>query len=414
MFDYDKWQEIFQSIWKHKLRTLLTALGVWWGIFMLVFLMGAGQGLENGVMGMFGTHAKNALYVWTQKTTMPYEGLPPGRRAQLTYDDILAIEQECADFIEYIAPRLFVPSGEIMHGNNKGAFEVRGERPDLLHIEAIVMEEGRFINALDMDGRRKTAVIGQRVREVLFEKEDPIGQYLKINGAEYKIVGVFKSSRRGGGNADEDEELIFIPLSTAQQVTNRPRDINWFVCTIQPGISVGSVEDQIKGILRERHKIHPDDPQGVRSDNIEEEYKEITGLFFGIKFLVWLVGIGSLLAGIMGVGNIMLIVVKERTKEIGLRKAMGATPGSIVSMVLMESVFITAIAGYLGLLSSTAIIFLIQLAIGEGSEFFANPQVNLDVGIAALVILVIAGALTGLIPALTAARIEPVVALRDE
>ena len=373
MFDYDKWQEIFQSIWKHKLRTLLTALGVWWGIFMLVFLMGAGQGLENGVMGMFGTHAKNALYVWTQKTSLPYEGLPPGRRPQLTYDDILAIEQQCEDVLEYIAPRLFVPTGEITHNQNKGAFDVRGERPDLIHIEAILMENGRFINNMDMEQRRKTAVIGRRVGEVLFEEEDPIGQYLKINGAEYKIVGVFKSSRRGGGNSDEDEELIVIPLSTAQQVTNRPRDINWFVCTIQPGIPVSSVEERIKGVIRERHKIHPDDPQGVRSDNVEEEYKEITGLFFGIKFLVWLVGIGSLLAGIMGVGNIMLIVVKERTKEIGLRKALGATPGSIVSMIMLESVFITAVAGYLGLLSSTTIIFLIQLAIGERFRVFCEP-----------------------------------------
>ncbi|MEO1712365.1 MAG: ABC transporter permease [Bacteroidota bacterium] len=414
MFDYDKWQEIFQSIWKHKLRTLLTALGVWWGIFMLVFLMGAGQGLENGVMGMFGTHAKNALYVWTQRTSMAYEGLPPGRRAQLTTDDITAIEQQCEDVIEYIAPRLFVPAGEINYGDNKGAFDVRGERPDLIHIEAILMQEGRFINELDMKYRRKTAVIGKRVQEVLFEEESAIGKRLTINGAEYTVVGVFASSRRGGGNADEDEELIVIPLSTAQQVRNRPRDINWFVCTIKPGISVGAVEETIKGVIRERHKIHPDDRQGVRSDNIEEEYKEITGLFFGIKFLVWLVGIGSLLAGIMGVGNIMLIVVKERTKEIGLRKAMGATPGSIISMIMLESVFITTIAGYIGLLTSTGVIFLIQMAIGEGSEFFANPQVNLEVGLAALFILVIAGALTGLIPALTAARIEPVVALRNE
>lgn len=316
--------------------------------------------------------------------------------------------------IEYIAPRLFVPSGEITHGDNKGAFDVRGERPDLIHIEAILMQEGRFINALDMKYRRKTAVIGKRVKEVLFEEEPAIGKNLTINGAEYTVVGVFESSRRGGGNADEDEELIVIPLSTAQQVRNRPRDINWFVCTIKPGISVGAVEETIKGVIRERHKIHPDDRQGVRSDNIEEEYKEITGLFFGIKFLVWLVGIGSLLAGIMGVGNIMLIVVKERTKEIGLRKAMGATPGSIVSMIMLESVFITAIAGYIGLLTSTGVIFLIRIAIGDGSEFFANPQVNLEVGLAALVVLVVAGALTGLIPALTAARIEPVVALRNE
>lgn len=413
MFDLDKWQEIFDSIRKHKLRTILTALGVWWGIFMLVFLMGAGSGLENGVTGMFGTHAKNAMYVWTQRTTLPYEGLPPGRYNQLTEADIEAIENQCADVIEYIAPRLFVTSGEITHGQNKGAFDVRGERPALLHIEAILMEEGRFVNQLDMEQKRKVAVIGNRVKEVLFEDEPAIGEYVRINGADYLVVGVFKSSRRGE-RSSEDEELIFVPLTTAQQVTNRPRDINWFVCTVQPGIAVSQVEERVKAIIRDRHKIHPDDPQGVRSENVEEEFRNITGLFFGIRLLVWIVGIGSLLAGIVGVGNIMLIVVKERTKEIGIRKALGATPGSIISMILMESVFITTAAGYLGLLTSTGIIFAMQLAVGEGTQFFANPEVRLGVGLGALLILVVAGALTGLVPALQAAEIQPVEALRDE
>ena len=414
MFEFDKWQEIFDSIRKHKLRTTLTALGVWWGIFMLVFLMGAGSGLENGVMGMFGTHAKNALYVWTQRTTMPYEGLPPGRFNQLTYADIEAIENELGDVIEHIAPRLFVPSGEIVNGDNRGAFDVRGERPDLFKIEAMVIERGRFINKIDMAQKRKVVVIGHRVQEVLFgEDADAIGEYIKINGVDYLIVGIFKSSRRGE-RSSEDEELIFMPLTTAQQVTNRPRDINWFVCTIDPKFRVSEVEEKVKGLLRTRHKIHPKDPQGVRSDNIEEEFRNITGLFFGIRLLVWIVGIGSLIAGIVGVGNIMLIVVKERTKEIGIRKAMGATPNSIIGMILMESIFITTFAGYLGLLSGTFLVFAMQMAVGEGGQFFANPQVRPEVGLGALFILVIAGALTGLIPALQAANIQPVEALRDE
>jgi len=414
MFDYDKWQEIFDSIRKHKLRTALTALGVWWGIFMLVILMGSGTGLENGVMSQMGNHARNALYVWTQRTTLPYNGLPPGRRNQLTYDDIRAIESELADQIEYIAPRLHISTGEIVRGDNKGAFEVRGERPDLLNIEAMEMTGGRFVNPIDLEKRRKIIVIGERVREVLFGEEASIGKYLRINGAEYKIVGTFRSTRSGTENASEDEETIFMPLTTAQQVSNRPNDISYFVCTVKPQYAVATVEDPVKALLRKRHNIHPDDPQGIRSNNVEEEFKEITGLFFGIKLLVWVVGIGSLLAGIIGVGNIMLIVVKERTKEIGIRKAMGATPWSIVSMILLESVFITTLSGYIGLLSSTAIIYAMQVAIGEGGEFFANPQINLGVGLGALAILVIAGALTGLLPALQAARINPVVALRDE
>lgn len=414
MFDLDKWQEIFNTIQKHKLRTFLTALGVFWGIFMLVFLMGAGKGLENGVMSMMGDRASNTLYVWTQRTTVPYMGLAPGRFSQLTLRDIEAIETHFSDDIQYIAPRLFVPSGEIIHGDNKGAFDVRGERPDFLHIEPIGVTEGRFINVLDLKQRRKVVAIGKRVAEVLFEDdEEPIGNSIKINGTDYLVVGIFKSKRKGG-DSSEDEQTIFMPLTTAQQVTNRPNDINWFVCSMYPSVSAVAVEKPLKDLLRKRHKISPEDDQGVRAFNLEEEFREFEGLFFGIKLIVWIVGIGSLLAGVIGVGNIMLIIVKERTKEIGIRKALGATPGSIVSMILLESVFITTIAGYLGLLTATGIIAGMSLAVGEGNEFFANPEVDFGVGFGALLILIISGALTGLIPALNAANINPVVALKDE
>jgi putative ABC transport system permease protein len=414
MFDYDKWQEIFETIRKHKLRTFLTALGVWWGIFMLVLLMGAGTGLENGVVSLFGSHARNAMYVWTQRTTKPYQGLPAGRFSQLTIDDIQAIKDRYGNTIEYIAPRLFVPSGEITHGTQGGAFSVRGETPDFRFIEAMAIENGRFINRFDQEQRRKIACIGGRVAEVLFLDEDPIGEYIRINGAEYQVVGVFRSDRTDEEDARDDEETIFIPLSTAQQVTNRQREINWFVCTINPKYRVAQVEEGIKDVIRERHRIHPEDPQGVRSENVEEEFREIMSLFTGIRVLVWIVGIGSLLAGIIGVGNVMLIVVKERTKEIGIRKALGATPGSIISMILLESVFLTTIAGYLGLLVSTGLVALIKTLTGEGGAFFMNPEVNLGVAISAMFILVLAGALTGLVPAIQAANIEPVDALKDE
>lgn len=414
LIDYDIWQEIFNTIRKHKLRTFLTALGVFWGIFMLVFLMGSGKGLENGVTSMFGNRAVNSLYVWTQRTTKPYEGLPPGRRAQLTSDDIRAIVARFGDKIKYMAPRMWMPSGEIVRGEKKGSFDVRGESPDLQYLEPIVVEEGRFINFLDMKEKRKVIIIGKRVKDVLFQGEDQvIGKYLKIAGAEYKVVGIFKS-KRGGGDGGEDESSIFMPLSTAQQVLNRPNDIGWFVCAMKENITVSSVEDDLKGLLRERHQIAPDDEQGVRSFNLEKEFNQFQGLFGGIRWLVWFVGIGSLLAGVIGVGNIMLIVVKERTKEIGLRKALGATPTAIIRMILLESVFITTVAGYIGLVFSTSIIFLMGLAVGEGSEFFASPEVDLSVGIGAIIILVISGALTGLIPAMQAANIHPVIALRDE
>jgi putative ABC transport system permease protein len=414
MFDRDKWQEIFDTIRKHKLRTFLTALGVFWGIFMLVFLMGAGKGLENGVMGSFGNRATNALYVWPQRTAKPYMGLQPGRRPRLTKDDIRAITANFGDKIEYLAPRIWVTSGEIVRNDNSGAFDVRGETPDLFKLEPLDVDRGRFINQLDIEQRRKVICIGTRVEEVLFEKdEEAIGDYLRINGAEYLIVGVFKSNAQGS-NDDDDVQSIFMPLTTAQQVTNQPNRIGWFVCSMYSDVRVSEVEIPLLAMLRERHKVHPEDEQGIRSFNLEKEFEEVQGLFMGISLITWVVGIGSLIAGIIGVGNIMLIVVKERTKEIGIRKALGATPGSIVSLVLLESVFITTIAGYLGLLLSTGIILLMGQAVGEGGEFFANPEVDVRVGLGALIILILAGALTGLMPALQASRINPVRALKDE
>jgi len=415
MFDLDKWQEIFNTIRKHKLRTFLTGLGVFWGIFMLVFLMGAGKGLENGVMGLFGGHAKNSMYMWTQRTTKAYKGLPPGRRLQLTMGDMEAIDAKFGDQIQYIAPRMWMPSGEVNYEDKKAAFDVRGDGPDLVNIDAISIEQGRFINHLDMKERRKIAIIGKRVREVLFEgKEDQaLGELIKIQGVEYKVVGIFKSDRRGG-DAEEDENSILLPITTVQQVRNLPNYIGWFVCATYPNISVSQIEEKVETLLKERHSVAPEDMNAIGSENVEEQFREINGLFLGIKFIVWVVGIGSLIAGVIGVGNIMLIVVKERTKEIGIRKAMGATPRSIISMILLESVFITSFAGYLGLLASTGIIILMSIGVGEGAGFFANPEVDINVGLVALLVLVFAGALSGLLPAMHAANINPVVALKDE
>jgi putative ABC transport system permease protein len=413
MFDYDKWQEIFGTIRKNKLRTFLTALGVFWGVFMLVFLMGMGKGLENGVTGQFSMKIKNSLFVWTQRTTIPYKGMPPGRYNQLTTDDVIAIRNEIKE-VNYIAPRVFVPSGEITHGNNSAAFDIRGELEDVYHIMSMEMAEGRFLNELDEQNRRKIAVIGERIKEVLFEpEEEAIGNFIKIRGTQYKVVGVFKSLAKGE-DASEEEQTIYIPLSTAQQITNRHNEINWFVCTVKDEYDAAVIDIKVKDLLKKRHRIHPDDPQGVRSNNVAEEFGEVMGLFTGISIIVWIVGIGSLMAGVIGVGNIMLIIVKERTKEIGIRKALGATPFSIISMILMESVFITTLAGYFGLLLGMGIIVSLNVLIGEGGDFFANPEIDISVGIGALIILVISGAITGLIPAMQAANVNPVEALKDE
>ncbi len=413
MFDLDKWQEIIGTIRKNKLRTVLTALGVFWGVFMLVFLMGAGKGLENGVTSQFGLKIKNSLFVWTRNTTLPYKGLPPGRFNQLTSDDILALRGEVSE-LQYVAPQMFVPSGEIRRGENSGAFEIRGTLEDIFHIRAMEMWKGRFLNQLDQKDSRKVAVIGHRVKEVLFEPdEEVIGNSIKIRGTFYTVIGIFKSLKNGE-DGSEEEQSIYIPISTAQKVMNRHNEINWFVCTVRKQYDTNVVEQKVRSILKKRHRIHPDDPKGVGSENVAEEFAEVMGLFTGISLIVWIVGIGSLMAGVIGVGNIMLIIVKERTKEIGIRKALGATPYSIISMILTESVFITTLAGYFGLIAGMGVILIMGMLAGDGGDFFANPELDMSVGVGALIILVISGALTGLIPAMQAANVNPVVALKDE
>ncbi|MFT6360953.1 MAG: putative ABC transport system permease protein, partial [Saprospiraceae bacterium] len=408
------WQEIFGTIRKNKLRTFLTALGVFWGIFMLIVLMGAGTGLQNGVYAMFGNIAKNSMFVGANRTTMPFEGLPHGRVPKLEDADLRAIQEEFADKIDILTPIMWIETGEIARKGLSGAFDVQGIAPEMLSVDERDMAEGRFINQKDMEEKRKVVVIGQRVRSQIFKKEESvIGERLKIKGSEYLVVGVFKVIS-DSGNSDDTENGILMPFTTAQRVNNLPNRVSMFMCTMREENSAAIFEPQLLALLKERHRVHPDDPRGFWCNNIEEEFMSVANLFTGIKLLIWFVGIGSLLFGILGVGNIMVIVVKDRTKEIGIRKALGATPRSIISMILMESAFITTIAGYLGLVFSIGMVALMKAAVGKGVSMFKDPEIDLGVAIGATLVLIIAGTLTGLIPAMQAANVNPVDALKDE
>jgi len=413
MFDYDKWQEIFGTIRKNKLRTSLTALGVFWGIFMLIVLMGAGTGLQNGVFALFGNIAKNSLFIGANRTTMSYEGLPKGRIPSLTMEDMNALEKAFPGKIEALAPLMWLSSREISRKGLSGAFDLEGHCPQMENIDNREIIKGRFINQRDMINRRKVVIIGRRVRDQLFkEGEKVIGERIKIRNAEYLVVGIFQVDSGEGDN--DDEQDILMPLTTAQQITNRPDHVSMFMLTVTEGNSAQIMEPKVRKLLKERHRVHPDDPRGFWCDNLEEQFMEVANLFIGIKLLIWFVGVGSLLFGILGVGNIMLIVVKDRTKEIGIRKALGATPWSIVSLILMESAFITTVAGYLGLVFSIGVVALMKNLVGDGVNMFKNPEIDLSVAIGATLVLIIAGTLTGLFPAMQAARINPVEALKDE
>jgi putative ABC transport system permease protein len=421
IFDIDKWQEIFYALKKNKLRTFFTAFGVFWGIFMLIIMLGSGRGLNNGVSQGMGDMATNAMFMWTQQTTVPYKGFPRGRRYNFNNDDTQALIDNIPE-IEYIAPRLQVFSaGEngnnVVRGERTAAFTIQGDYPDYNKIDPVNMLQGRFINNLDIEERRKNVVIGTRVFEEMFEPgENPIGDYIRIQGVYFKVVGVF-SSKKNDRQAEQENSQIFMPFTTMQRTYNFGNIVGWYSITAKEGYPVSQVLEKARNIVRERHSIAPTDERAVGSFNLEEEFRKMTTLFTGIDGLIWIVGIGTLLAGVIGVSNIMLIVVKERTKEIGVQRALGATPFSIKSQIVIESVFLTTLAGYVGLALGVGALELINnilIQMNASTDMFNNPEVDFNKAISALVILIISGAVAGLIPAQRAVQIKPIDALRDE
>jgi putative ABC transport system permease protein len=415
MFDIDKWSEILTTIRKHKMRTALTAFGVFWGIFMLIVLLGSGKGFENGVVNGFDI-ARNAVFVWSQRTSEPYMGLKPGRFIKFTNEDVAAIRENVPE-VDVLAPRNDLGGGTTARGIKTAAFQVFGDYPDFFRVKPMTMASGRFINEIDIKERRKIAIIGTEVQKTLFkDDENPIGEYIKIKGISFKVVGIFKTSG-SGEDIRQDAQTIFVPHTSMQQAFNQGNRIYWFAFTPKVGVEAKIIEDKIKKLLAQRHKVAPNDLKAFGSANVEEEFKRVQGLFLGIAGFSWLVSIGTIIAGIVGVSNIMLIIVKERTKEIGIRKALGATPFSIVSLIIQESVVITAFAGYIGLLCGIGLMETVGYLMRKYEvqmDFFAPPEVNLTVAVSAVIFLVFTGALAGLVPAAKAAAVNPVVALKDE
>lgn len=420
IFDRDSWHEIFSTLKKNKLRSFMTAFGVFWGIFMLIVMLGAGNGLYNGAMNEFNRLASNSVFVWTRTTTIPYKGFPRGRKFYFDNDDIKALRQQIS-VIEHIAPRNQLGGhrgvANVTRGLKDGAFAINGDYPEIIHIKLMDLTAGRFLNHLDLDEKRKAAVIGSRVVEVLFERaEDPIGHYIEVKGIYFKVIGVFKSKGEGD-EADEDMQTVFIPFTTFQQVFNYGNRVSWFSLTSTKGVPASEVERQALALLAERHQVSPDDAPAFGRYNTEKEFNQMMNLFAGINFLTWFVGVFTLIAGVIGVSNIMLIVVKERTKEIGIRRAIGATPIGIVGQIVLESILLTTVAGYFGLVAAVAVVEFAATALersGSRAEFFKNPEVDLALAVIALGILILSGALAGLIPGKRAIGIRPVEAIRVE
>jgi putative ABC transport system permease protein len=420
MIDIEKWQEIFSTLSRHKLRTALTAFGVFWGIFMLTVLLGMGKGLEIGVAEGFPRNT-NTVWVWSKGTTqIPYEGMPIGREIGLKPEDVQAIARNVPS-VGFITGQNSVgiwggvPPYTVRKSRN-GAFSIQGGFAGMENINSLQIVQGRSFNDMDQQQRRKVAVIGQRVRDQLFAAdENPLGEDFEINGIIFEAIGVFKSTQNG--NQQQEEERIYLPNDTLRYAFNQTGRIGSFIVIPKPGIHARVAESDVKNYLAKINKVSPDDKGVFGSFNLQEEHDKVDGLFTGIKGFSWIVAIGTIFAGAVGVGNIMLIVVKERTREIGLRKALGATPASIVAMIMQESVFITAVAGYSGLVVGTLLIETIASALnaaGGKAGFMGPPEVEFKTAIVALVVLVISGLLASLMPAAKAAAVNPIVALQDE
>lgn len=409
MFDLDKWQEIFSTIQKNRLRTFLTGFSVAWGIFILIVLLGSGQGLKNGAEHQFLADASNAIWIQGGETSIPYQGMQMGRRIRLKNEDYEYIKKNIPG-IEYITVARDVPNiKSINYKNEKGSFLVRACEKDHDKLEKCNIIIGRFLNAIDIEEARKVAVIGKPVKEALFKDEDPIGKYIDVTGVPFKVIGVFTDEGR------QDNDRMYIPISTMQKTYNGKDfvDVIWYSTGKSTLAQSKRMLEESKSYIYSKYKIAPEDERALFAFDNNENYKNVMNMLNGIKFFVGIIGIGTIIAGIVGVSNIMMIVVKERTKEIGVRKAIGATPFSIVSLVIQESVLITGFAGYIGLVLGVVTTELAKKFMPP-SDFFRNPEVDLGIAISATMFLIFAGAVAGFVPALKAARIKPIEALRDE
>jgi putative ABC transport system permease protein len=410
LFEVDVWQEILETVRKNKMRTLLTGFSVAWGILMLVVLLGSGEGLSHGVAYAFRDDATNSIRVRSGETSLPYQGLRPGRRVQFTNDDYEDIKANVPE-VDHITSRFFISGNlTVRYQEETSSFNVRCVHPDHQYLEKTIVTAGRYINQLDIEEFRKIAVIGNKVEAQLFKGRPSIGEYIDVNGIPFRVVGVFTDE---GGQGEL--ETIYLPISTAQRAFGGANRIGMVMMTIgDAGLEESrQIASNLRNRIARRHDFDPEDERAVSISNEVEQFQRFVNLMGGIRLFVWVIGIGTLLAGLVGVSNIMMIGVKERTKEIGIRKAMGATPWSVMNLVLREAVLVTAVAGYFGLVAGVFLLEGMSHAI-KGSDFFRDPSVDFHVAISAPALLVVAGAVAGFFPARRAAMIRPVEALRDE
>ncbi|PCJ97908.1 MAG: multidrug ABC transporter ATP-binding protein [Flavobacteriaceae bacterium] len=417
LFDRNTWQEIYGSISKNKTRTIITVIGVLWGIFIYIALSGAAKGLDNGFEKVFQTVSMNSMFVWGQSTSMPYDGFKNGRQMQLKLDNVTTIKNRIPE-VQYIAPRINLGNfGSepvlTVRGQKSGTYSINGDYPVYTKIATKgIFDGGRFINDEDIRQARKICVIGERNLKELFEEdENPIGAYIRIGDIYFQVVGVHKIAT---GVSFDSDSSIFIPFSTFRKLYNSGENVGYLCIAAYDDADVVQVETDIKALLKKIHRVDPKDERAFGSFNLGEAFSKVMGFAQGLTFLSLVVGVATILAGVIGIGNILLISVKERTKELGVRRALGATPREVRSQIIVESVFLTMIAGVMGIILGAGVLALINSLTQDIDMPYSNPTVPIPYVLGALAIMVIMGTLIGLIPAQRAVSIRPIDALREE
>jgi putative ABC transport system permease protein len=417
LFKADTWDEIFSSINKNRVRTILTVIGVLWGIFVYIAMSGAAKGLDNGFERQFESVAMNSLFAWSQSTSKPYKGFRTGRRIQLKLSDVEVLKKRIPE-IQYIAPRnatgVFGGSPALtVRGQKSGNYNVYGDFPVYTKIATKkIFDQGRFINQSDIDYDRRVCIIGERTKRELFDdSEEAVGSFLRINGIYFRVVGVHKFVPGGGFESDGD---IFIPFTTFNKLYNKADEVDFMSIAAFDDADIIQVEKDVKTVLKSIHQVDPTDERAFGSFNLGEVFGRIKGFANGLTFLSLVIGIATILAGVIGIGNILLISVKERTKELGVRRALGATPSEVRNLILLESVFLTVISGVMGIILGAGALSLVNRLTKDTDFPYTNPTVPIPYVLGALVLMVVLGTLIGLIPAQRAVSIRPIEALREE
>ncbi len=409
MFDLDTWREILQSMNKNRTRSVLSGFTVAFAIMLFTILIGIANGLENTFAEAFVDDANNGVFVRTGRTTKAHKGLQAGRRIQLKNEDVDYVKDEFKDKVQYITARLF-RNVDASYKGEKNSYDLRAVHPDHQFLEKTKIKEGRYINVNDLKNKSKIVVIGRLVKEDLFSKTKALGEYINLSGIQYKVVGIFTDD---GG--DNEERKIYMPITTAQQLYGNNDYIDQISLTYNPNMKLNQAIDfglDLEKNLKKKFNVAPNDQRAIRVFNMAQQSKGINQFTTVLSIIIFIIGLGTLIAGVVGISNIMIFIVKERTKEIGIRKALGAAPKSIISIILIESIVITALAGYLGLLIGVGVLEWGGPSLKD--YFIKDPGVNTSIIIVATIILVAAGALAGYVPAKRASKIKPIVALRND